>query len=309
MKNLIPILKTSLSLFLVLICFSCGKKKPPEAVAEKNDLLKVVPVNYPLYYFADRIGGQWIELAYPIPSGIDPAYWNPDEKTLELYQSADLIIKNGADYAKWTENVSLPSSKVVITCSVITNELIPLDQMKTHSHGNEGEHQHAELAFTTWLDFNLAGQQAEVIKIELSRRIPERSEALTANYEALKRDLESLDAELSEEAQRLKGLTLIGSHPVYQYLAAEYDLNILSVHFEPDQMPSAEQWASFDKIINGLQHRIMLWEGTPTDDIRSELSKRNVQIVVFEPCGNKPPTGEFLTVMNGNLLNLKSVEL
>jgi zinc transport system substrate-binding protein len=74
-------------------------------------------------------------------------------------------------------------------------------------------------------------------------------------------------------------------------------------------MPSAEQWASFDKIINGLQHRIMLWEGTPTDDIRSELSKRNVQIVVFEPCGNKPPTGEFLTVMNGNLLNLKSVEL
>lgn len=78
-------MKQSIRLLIVLILFSCGKKQPAEAVVE-DELIRVVPVNYPLYYFAERIGGKWIDLAYPIPSGVDQAYWNPDEQALIVYQ-------------------------------------------------------------------------------------------------------------------------------------------------------------------------------------------------------------------------------
>jgi hypothetical protein len=37
----------------------------------------------------------------------------PDTETIAAYQAADLILINGADYAKWTTKVSLPRSRLV----------------------------------------------------------------------------------------------------------------------------------------------------------------------------------------------------
>ena len=45
-------------------------------------------------------GGDRIEVSYPGPAGEDPAYWSPDAETIASYQKADLILLNGASYAK-----------------------------------------------------------------------------------------------------------------------------------------------------------------------------------------------------------------
>ena len=300
-------MKRIIIFFLVFCVYSCADK-PSEKVDSPTELVRVVPVNYPLYYFADRIGGDLIDIAYPVPPGIDPAYWTPDEQALALYQSADLILDNGADYAKWMKNVSLPSSRVLNTSSGVDEKLIRVTQTATHSHGPEGEHEHAESAFTIWLDLEIALQQAHSIKTALVKRIPEKSQELNANFESLKKDLESIHAELSSLAPRFKDQVLIGSHPVYQYLARAYDLNIISVHFEPDEMPSNQQWAELDQLLKQSGTNIMLWEGAPDPGIREELLKRDIQIAVFDPCGNRPETGDFLSVMQRNVDNLRRVE-
>ena len=98
MKNLFYLVP----LILILSCGSEPKKK--EAVVEK---LKVVAVNYPISYFAERIAGDLVHLDYPIPPDTDPAYWIPLDTALSIYQEADLIFANGADYAKWTKMVGL----------------------------------------------------------------------------------------------------------------------------------------------------------------------------------------------------------
>jgi zinc transport system substrate-binding protein len=51
---------------------------------DSSDKLVIYTVNYPLKYFAERIGGEHAEVVFPAPAGVDPAYWMPERKTISL---------------------------------------------------------------------------------------------------------------------------------------------------------------------------------------------------------------------------------
>ena len=51
----------------------------------------------------------------------------------------------------------------------------------------------------------------------------------------------------------------------------------------------------------------MLWESEPTAENRERLQQLGVQSTVFDPCGNRPQAGDFLSVMSKNVANLKQV--
>ena len=294
-----------ITILIVFALFSCDKQKSKE-LDESEKKLKVITVNYPLFYFAERIGGDLIEMQYIIPEDVDPAYWKPNEAALNLYQSADIIIDNGADYAKWMENVSLPSSRIVNTSSSFADNLIPLKNIASHNHGPDGEHEHNGFAFTSWLDFQNAIKQAEAIKNILVKKIPTEEQLLNENFESLRSDLQELHKEMIDCGLELNEYKLAGSHPVYQYLSKAYDLNIKSVHFEPDVFPSKEQWKNLDQFLTAASPNLMLWENTPIQDIKNELVIRNLKIIVFNPCANKPIEEDFLSVMKNNISNFKN---
>ena len=81
---------------LAFALFACGsKKEKKQTETAAKPVISVV--NYPLYYFAERIGGNHIELMYPIPEDVDPAYWVPDSESLTIFQESDIIFTNGAN--------------------------------------------------------------------------------------------------------------------------------------------------------------------------------------------------------------------
>ncbi len=285
-----------------LFITSCGGEKPAnnENAQDASRALKVFTVNYPLYYFAQKIGGEYVELIFPIPADIDPAYWEPKNSMNEI-QSADLILANGAGYAKWMEKVSLPSSKIVDSSKGFSDKYIEINEGVTHSHGGDGEHSHSESAFTTWLDFKLAIQQATAVKEALVRLLPDKASELNRNFNGLKGELRLLDERMETLAKDIGDEHFIGSHPVYQYLSLGYSLDIISLHWEPNEMPSADQWQVLEKLANDNQNSIMIWEGPPMNDITTRLSEMNLQTVIFEPCGNKPGSGDFISVMQANI--------
>jgi zinc transport system substrate-binding protein len=126
----------------------------------------------------------------------DPDFWMPDAKMIGKYQRADLILLNGANYAKWTDKVSLPLLKTVDTSSAFSTEYILTAKAITHSHGVGGNHNHAGTAFTTWLDFIQAVQQAEAIKNALIDKRPSSRDHFGSNFLVLKQELLALDGEL-----------------------------------------------------------------------------------------------------------------
>ena len=261
----------------------------------------VYVVNYPLQYFAERIGAEQVHVVFPAPADEDPAFWKPDVETIAAFQAADLILINGAAYAKWLKTASLPKSKMIDTSRRFKADYIEIQDTGTHSHGPTGEHSHAGTAFTTWLDFRQAARQAEAVTEGLSRLLPEHKGTFERRYAELEQDLLALDERLDTIAARQRTQPLLASHPVYQYLAKRYGLNLQSVLWEPEVMPDDEEWQRLQSILQGHAAAWMLWEGDPLPTSADKLQALGVKSLVFDPCGNTPQQGDFLSVMQQNV--------
>jgi zinc transport system substrate-binding protein len=274
------------------------------SLAAAQEKLTVYAVNYPLQYFAQRIAGEQAEVILPLPPAIDPAFWQPDVATVAGFQQAEIILLNGAGYANWVNRVSLPRRKLVDTSAGFREHYIHTEGNITHRHGREGDHSHAGVAFTTWLDFSQAMQQAEAILKALQQQRPGDSAAFAANFSQLQQDLQALDTAMLALAEQATNRHFMASHPVYQYLARRYRLDLTTMTWEPDDFPGTEQWQQFARVLREQAAGQMLWEAEPLEQTARKLTDLGVAVVVFAPCMNVPDKGDFLTVMQQNVQNL-----
>jgi len=277
----------------------------PGGIALAGEKLTIYTVNYPLAYFAERLAGDLARVEFPAPADVDPAFWMPDADTVAAYQAADLILLNGAGYAKWVDKVSLPASRLVNTSRDFTEQYIQTAGGVSHSHGPGGEHSHSGTAFTTWLDLDLAARQAEAVARAITRKRPDARDRVAKNLEGLQAELRALDKRLAAIAATAPSRPLLASHPVYQYLARRYSLNLKSVLWEPDAVPTPQQWAEFERLLGEHPAHSMLWEGPPAQETASRLRALGVESFVFDPCANRPASGDLPSVMEDNASSLE----
>lgn len=278
-------------------------EKAAEAVTSaKSGKPQVLAANYPLQYFAQRIAGDAVDVRFLAPKGEDPAFWQPDEAAITAFQNADLILMNGAGYSKWADKVTLPESKVVDTSAAFAGNLIEVTDATTHSHGPGGAHSHNGTAFTTWIDFQQASLQAQAVGDALARLVPAAKDEFIKNTEALKDELEALDDRMSALSRRLVQHPLVASHPVYHYLARRYGLNLKSVLWEPGVVPDDAAMQDLAAILATHRAHWMIWEGTPDPESAIKIaSAYGIKSVIFDPCGNVPDSGDFMSVMQANV--------
>ncbi|MBR89850.1 MAG: adhesion lipoprotein [Verrucomicrobiales bacterium] len=296
---------------MLAMLVACGQG-PEEGRGSKNGQsgpLTVVAVNYPLQYFAERIGGDFVKVTMPAPAAEDPADWRPAGKAAREFvqqtQKADLILMNGAGYAKWIKYGSWRESQLVDTSRAFRSSLIELEKAHrvVHRHGKDGrEHSHGAISYTVWLDPGLAVRQAEAIRDVLKRKRPDRALMFEKNFEVLKTNLETLGADLPEAAT-----PLLASHPVYHYLQRRFGLNLQSVHWEPGIVPPEREWAALKERLREHRASTMLWESEPSRETADRLQALGVVPVVFVPCGDAPAEGDYLGVMRSNFDRLKKV--
>lgn len=279
--------------------------EPEETTVERAPC--VAAVNYPLAFFAEEITGDAVAVHFPEIDG-DPAFWQPGAEEVGKFQQADLIFLNGAHYAKWVDTVSLPNSKTVSTAAYFRDQLIAEEGGEVHKHGDGEAHTHGELAFTTWLDPQLAKLQLVSIHEALVKQWPEQQQAFDANFKQSYQQLLDLDAEAEKVFVKLGDQAIVGSHPVYQYLARRYELNLKSVHWEPSVAPTMVQWQELRDLLADHPAKLMIWEAEPLAEVVEELEKMGVKSVVFNPCGNRPEAGDYFSAMQQNLDGILSVE-
>ena len=296
-------------LLFVPVLSACSGSDSPTKKSEKHSISipQICVVNYPLKYFAERIAGNNARVEFPVPAGIDPVYWTPGAEIIETYQKADLILLNGASYAKWINKVSLPKSKLVDTSRSFLDQYIKVNDAVTHKHGPSGEHEHSEIAFTTWLNPKLAIKHARAIESNLLGLFPDKKEIFRRNYTALEQDLLAIDKSIEQTVALNKTLPLIVSHPVYDYLIQRYGLNVRSFHWEPDEMPDAKMWRDLESLLSGHPAKWMIWEDEPLKETHEKLRALGIKSIVFNPCGNTPKKGDYLNVMRQNVENLRKV--
>ena len=302
-----------------LLVSSCAPAEVTETVEQAADDVSTVSAkdsqsliyvtNYPLKYFVERIGGDQVKVELPVPDDIDPAFWKPSADDLNQLQTAELIVLNGATYEKWLQTASLPQAKTIDTASPFQDRWLSSKEVVTHQHGPEGEHSHEGTAFTTWVDPTLAIEQAAVIRDRRTTQFPEQADLFATNYKALEQDLTNIDEQIATlvEGSTDQNQPLLASHPVYDYLAARYGLNLRSFLWEPETFPDEEQWAELESLLAEHPAEWMIWEGDPLPESVERLRQLGIESVVFDPAGNVPEDGDFLAVMQNNVDNLRSV--
>jgi len=274
--------------------------------AEHAGPLDVHAVNYPLAYFAERIAGGHAHVVLPVPPGVDPAFWRPDAAAVLAFQQADLILLNGAGYARWVATATLPQQRTVDTSRAFREQYIESEHRVRHSHGPGGAHDHGGTAFTTWLDFSLAAVQARAIADALVAASPALARDFERGLESLAADLDDLDRRMTSAARAAAGRPLLASHPVYHYLARRYGLDLRALTWEPDAVPEEAEWNRLAALLETHPARIMIWEAAPLPEVAERLRGSAIETVVFEPCANAPLEGDFLSVMNRNIAALEA---
>ncbi len=287
------------ALFALTLALGCSKRADPSD-SKAVEARAIYTVNYPLSYFAKRMAPTDVPVVFPVPQGIDPAFWKPSAGAVREYQAAGLIVQNGAGYAGWTRYATLPQAQIVVTANGCRDGYLRTEQSIRHQHGPEGAHAHGDFAFTTWLDLRLAACQARRIRDALIERMPNERDGIAERFEALERDLLDLDARLQSVGERLGEQPFLASHPVYPYFADAYGLSIQSLHLEPDEVLTEDDWNWIDATLKQRRAKWMLWEAPPLEATKAGFLERGVTPIVFDPAGQAPSEGDFLAVMKAN---------
>ena len=180
-----------------------------------------------------------------------------------------------------------------------------LENATLHQHGPEGEHSHDGTAFTTWLNPQIAIEQARVISRELSALVPAQRAGFKERLAGLEEKLSALDQSLASVFPKFEGQPVVFSHPVYQYLQHRYELNGQSLHWEPDTEPGLKEWVDFQNLLQEHPAKLMIWEGQPLPAMIERLQQQGIRSVVFDPVAHQPEGGDYFSVMSENLVRLE----
>ena len=305
--------KTSLILAFLICLVACKDKEKEnnttEPFSEENQENPVVYVsNYPLYYFAEKIGGESIDLRFPASEETDPSGWVAGAETILNMQQADLVIINGATFEKWRNNVTLEEANIVNTTQGLDDRLLPLGEKFTHSHGEGGEHTHEGTASITWLDLELAIAQAEKVKNAFQELLPGKSEEFQENFQDLKQSLTDLDSNYDKLEVDPEKFQLIYSHPVYQYLQNAYSLKGESLHWEPGDAWNKDKKHEIEHLAKKGKKTYLIWEDEPNKEAKKALEEMGVHSIVVNPVFGMPENLDFQEVIFKNLQNLQKIE-
>lgn len=270
------------------------------SAAAAQDKPVVAAVNYPLAWMAERLGGDAVDVLFPVPDGRDPSFWRPGLSDIAAIQQADVIALNGAGFAAWTTRTSLPRGRLVDTSAAVSERYIAT-QSVTHSHGADGEHSHAGTASYTWLDFDLAARQAEALATGMQRRLPDLRSRIAASLPALLADLRALDDDTREALRTLQGATIVATHPRYQYFARAYGLDIAALEWEAGAMPDDAQWQALQALTVRTGAKLLIWEASPPPEAMDRAQALGLTSVVLDPMAMPPATGDFVSVMRAQV--------
>ena len=303
----------TLSIGVIALVAACGgderQASSEGAPALKSKGAVVVASNNPLYFFASRIA-EGVDVApkivFPDING-DPTFWIPNAEQIQLLQSADVVILNGAGAEPWLDLITINQRRLLDTSVNITDRLIPFEGAVAHQHGPEGEHSHQGTAFTTWLDPQLAIQQSQALTNALIKLAPAGEAQFRENMAKLEQELIELDSQLADVFARLGVRPVLFSHPVYQYLGRRYGINGQSMHWEPDEEPSISAWIELRQTLASHPATIMLWESAPLPETVARLAEQGIVSVPFHTLANRPAQGDYLSAMNQNARRLETV--
>ena len=194
--------------------------------------LKIMASFYPMYDFAQKVGGDKVEVKDMVPAGTEPHDWEPAATDIRNLEDADVFVYNGADLEHWAEDVLTTLENQDLITAEASDGVELLDGEGDHAHGDNGKDPHV------WLDPLRAKQEMKNIRDAFCQTDPENRDYYEANYEKYAGEFDELDQEFREGLADIKSRDIIVAHEAFGYLCNAYDLKQLAIEgLTPDSEP------------------------------------------------------------------------
>ena len=270
--------------------------------------IQIVASFYPLAFFAEQIGGDYVTVTQLIPDNTELHAWQPSISDITAASNADILLYNGAHLDHWFEEDILSSINTTGKIIVETTENVTLLESETvNEHEGENheheEHEHDLYDPHTWVSPFIAQQQAETIYDALVEKDPDHAEYYTQRWNLLQQRLTELDTEFQEGLSTKQKDTIFVTHAAFGYLAHRYGFHQNGViGLSADEQPSASTIATL--VSTMIEHETFavyvdpIYSDSYAQTLKSTLESetgQNVQILT-------------LYLMSGNIDNMDYFE-
>jgi zinc transport system substrate-binding protein len=285
----------TLILLIVLLVSLTGCIKQPKTSGKIN----VVTSFYPLYEFSKRIGGEKADVSILVPAGAEPHDWEPGPQDIIKIESAQIFVYNGAGLEPYVDKIitKTESQKLIVVDSSEGIDLIK-------EGGTPDPH--------IWLDPVLAKHQVDAIEKAFIKADPKNSDYYMANSQALRQDLDALDANISNELAPARKKVFITAHAAFGYFAKRYGLMQIAIAgLSPDIEPSPAKIAEIIKLAQENKMKYIFFETLVSPKLSETIAKETgAQTLVLNPIEglseDQIKHGEnYFTLMRDNAKNLK----
>jgi zinc transport system substrate-binding protein len=255
MKKLIILL----TLILGTALAGCSEGNETEENENPNpEMIQVYTTVYPLQYFTEAIGEDYVQVESIYPPGADEHTFEPSQKDMIKMADSDLFVYIGLGLEGFVEKAknTLENENVAMLAA---GEHIQFNQTEEaagdehsedehghgedeHAHGEDehahGEDEHAEDEHGhnhgdtdphVWLDPLYSKQLAEAIKDQLIEMVPSQRNRFEQNFQELAKQLDELHADFDQTIRNARHHEVIVAHSAYGYWEERYGMKQLSI--------------------------------------------------------------------------------
>lgn len=269
-----------------------------------NSTLKVLATFYPLYDFAQNVGGGKVDVSILVPETVDVHDFEPTPSSIAEVVSADVLIYNGAGLEPWIQQIVTASgnSKLVQVDTSQGIQLLPVSPEFQKNNQTVDPH--------IWLDPLLAKQQVNNILQGLIQADPADSQYFTQNAQAYEAKLDTLNSEAISATSNVATRYFVTFHEAFAYFAKQYNLTQIPISgpFEEEPTPSDIQ-----NVINVIHQYHLLYVGYESLEnpaiSQSISSQTNATLIQMNPiegltAQEKAAGDNYITLMQQVIANI-----
>ncbi|TCN24340.1 metal ABC transporter solute-binding protein, Zn/Mn family [Mesobacillus foraminis] len=237
-------------LIIGLLLTGCGNAEKEKENEAAEDALQVFTTVYPLQYFTERIGGEFVNVQTIYPPGADEHTFEPSQKDMIKLADADLFTYVGLGLEGFVSKAEgiLEKEDVVMLAA---GENIHFEDTQgventheehseeEHSHEDESGHEHddhdhdghdhGDIDPHVWLDPIYSKDLAAAIKDQLAELAPDHKNVFEQNLADLEKELDELNSGFKKVTQSAAHKEIIVAHSAYGYWEERYGIEQISI--------------------------------------------------------------------------------
>lgn len=289
---------------IIIIAAIAGFYLTTNTGTNSSSQLKVLATFYPIYDFAQNVGGNKVDVSLLVPETVDVHDFEPTPSSIADVASAKVIIFSGAGLEPWIQNVISAAGNPGLV-QVDTSQGIQLLPVPSEfQQGNRTVDPHI------WLDPLNAKLQVNNILQGLIKADPADAQYFTQNAQAYDIKLDNLNSLAINATTNTATKYFVTFHEAFAYFANQYNVTQLPILGPFEDQPTPSDINNVINTINQYHLKYVGYESLENPAISQSIgSQTNATLINMNPiegltAAEKAAGDNYITLMQKDITNI-----